>query len=195
MLHMASILVQTLDQTDTHNLWLCYHDSHQRFWLKIQGKMARECVYKAEAGAPSWGCNGGRGGLSSSHRSALSCFWTPVIPFLAFYIEAISPPLLSLPPKITTELMGVSLLPHSSLKLPPHMTTWRRWVDWQWLGIQPISLSRAKTQRFIFVHESWDHMHVTFPSHCPSPSPWSPDPVPVICWYHSQSTDERTRTY
>lgn len=74
---------------------------------------AGERVYEAEARAPSWGCEGGREGLSSSHRSTLSCFWTPVIPFLAFLLKQFS---LSASPchrksprrRVRSELMGVS---------------------------------------------------------------------------------------
>lgn len=97
---------------------------------------AGECVYEAEARTLSWGCDGGPEGLSSSHRSALSCFWTPVIPFLAPPLKQFS---LSASPchrksprqRMRSELMGVSLLPHSSLQLPAQMPTLRRRVDWK----------------------------------------------------------------
>lgn len=85
---------------------------------------AGERGHKAEAGAPSPGRDGGREGLSSSHRSALSCFWTAVIPFLALLLKQFS---LSSSPchwksrwwRVRSELLGVSFLPLSSLQPPP----------------------------------------------------------------------------
>lgn len=89
-----------------------------------------------------------REGLSSSHRSALSCFWTPVIQFLAFLLKQFS---LSASPchqksprrRLRSEIMGVSFFPHTSLQPPAQMTTLGRRVDWKHSGIIKAQLLSA----------------------------------------------------
>lgn len=118
-LHMALVLVQTLGPTHTLN-------SHITLRWRCS-EVAGERGHKAEAGAPSRGRDGGREGLSSSHRSALSCFWTAVIPFLALLLKQFS---LSSSPchwksrrwRVRSELLGCHFY-HS--QVCNHLLKWR----------------------------------------------------------------------